>query len=77
MVAARIIETGMRTAEEIDTIAHQARELLEQHHLILWRFHFNNGRKRAGSCWSIKPTPKNGGSGHRPQRGKGLRIKWN
>jgi len=39
-----------RTAEEIDAIAQRARELLEQHHLTLWRFHFDNGRKRAGSC---------------------------
>jgi predicted SprT family Zn-dependent metalloprotease len=39
-----------RTAEEIDAIAQRARELLEYHQLSLWRFHFDNGRKRAGCC---------------------------
>jgi predicted SprT family Zn-dependent metalloprotease len=39
-----------RTAEEIDAIALRARELLRHHHLSRWSFHFDNGRKRAGSC---------------------------
>ena len=39
-----------RTAEEIDAIAQRARKLLEQHHLSRWSFHFDNARKRAGSC---------------------------
>jgi hypothetical protein len=49
-VEARPAATVTRTAAEIDAIAQQARELLEQHHLSLWRFRFDNGRKRAGSC---------------------------
>ena len=49
-VKTRAAATVTRTAEEIDAIAQRARELLEQHHLSLWRFHFDNGRKRAGSC---------------------------
>jgi len=47
---ARVIAAVTRTAAEIDAIAHHARELLEQYHLSLWSFHFDNGRKRAGSC---------------------------
>jgi predicted SprT family Zn-dependent metalloprotease len=42
--------TISRTAAEIDAIAQHARELLAQHHLSLWSFRFDNGRKRAGSC---------------------------
>jgi predicted SprT family Zn-dependent metalloprotease len=49
-VEARVIAAVTRTAAELDSIAHHARELLEQHHLSLWSFHFDNGRKRAGSC---------------------------
>ena len=49
-VEARPAATVSRTAEEIDAIAQQARELLEQHHLLLWSFQFDNGRTRAGSC---------------------------
>jgi predicted SprT family Zn-dependent metalloprotease len=49
-VEAGVIAAVTRTAEEIDAIAQQAHELLEQHHLSLWRFQFDNGRKRAGSC---------------------------
>ena len=49
-VEPRAIAAVTRTAEEIDTIAHQARELLEQYQLSLWSFQFDNGRKRAGSC---------------------------
>ena len=49
-VEARPAITVSRTAEEIDAIARRARELLEQHHLARWRFHFDNGRTRAGSC---------------------------
>ena len=49
-VELRAAATVSRTAEEIDAIAQQARELLEQHHLSLWRFQFDNGRTRAGSC---------------------------
>jgi predicted SprT family Zn-dependent metalloprotease len=44
------VATVTRTAAEIDAIAQHARELLEQHHLSLWRFRFDNGRKRVGSC---------------------------
>jgi len=49
-VATRVVAPGTRTAAEIDAIAQRACELLAQHHLALWRFQFDNGRKRAGSC---------------------------
>jgi len=47
---ARPAATVTRTAAELDAIAQQARALLAQHHLSLWSFRFDNGRKRAGSC---------------------------
>jgi len=49
-VETRTAATVTRTAAELDAIAQQARELLAQHHLALWSFRFDNGRKRAGSC---------------------------
>ena len=49
-VEARTAAATTRTAEEIDAIAQQARELLARHQLSLWSFQFDNGRKRAGCC---------------------------
>lgn len=39
-----------RTPAALDALAHRARSLLEQYHLIGWSFQFDNGRKRAGCC---------------------------
>jgi predicted SprT family Zn-dependent metalloprotease len=44
------VSIATRSTTELNTLAHRARSLLEQHHLSGWSFQFDNGRKRAGCC---------------------------